>query len=284
MRFAIGMIASDDGAEPREIARVVEDLGFEALFLGDHTHTPVSRETPYPMPPYGDLPREYYRVRDPFVTLASIASVTTSLRLGTGICLVVERDPIVLAKQVATLDLLSDGRVELGVGAGWNLEEMRNHGTEPKTRMRLLRERVEAMKLIWTQEQAEYHGELVDFDPIYAWPKPAQSPHPPVLVGGGGAGVLGRVLAFGDGWMPGHQRDLGALGSRIEELQDRAAADGRAPIPVSIFGAQPDALGRYEEIGVDRAVFLVRPGPGDEAIAQIREVAEQIELSARASG
>src|SRR2546426_10778755 len=141
MHFGIGMIASDEGVDPRDVARAVEDAGFESLFLGDHTHTPVKRETPYPMPPYGDLPREYYRVRDPLVTLAAIASATTTLRLGTGVCLVVERDPIVLAKQVASLDLLSEGRVILGVGAGWNRQEMRNHGTAPHTRMELLRER-----------------------------------------------------------------------------------------------------------------------------------------------
>jgi probable F420-dependent oxidoreductase len=199
--------------------------------------------------------------------------VTTTLRLGTGVCLVVERDPIVLAKQVASLDLLSDGRVILGVGAGWNREEMRNHGTDPHTRMDLLRERVEAMKEIWTRNEAEYHGTFVDFDPIFAWPKPVQIPHPPVLVGGNGPRALDRVLAYGDGWMPGHQRDLGALGARIEKLQERAAAAGRPPVPVTIFAAQPDSLERYKSMGVSRAVFLVRPGPGSEALEQVKEYA-----------
>ena len=138
MKFAIGMIATDEGADPRDIAQAVEDLGFEAFFLGDHTHIPVNRQSPFPMPPYGDLPREYYRSRDPLVTLAAIASVTSTLKLGTGVSLVVERDPILMAKQVATLDQLCDGRLLLGVGAGWNLEEMRNHGTDPDTRLTLL--------------------------------------------------------------------------------------------------------------------------------------------------
>lgn len=278
MKFGIGIVASDDGIDPRDLARRIEEMGFESFFTGDHTHIPVSRESPYPMPPYGDLPREYYRVREPLVTLASIASVTTTLKLGTGVCLAVERDPILLAKQVATLDLLSDGRLMLGVGSGWNLEEMRNHGVDPKTRMSLLREQVEAMKAIWTQEEASYHGRFIDFDPIFAWPKPAQDPHPPVIVGGGGKKVIDRVLAFGDGWMPGHQRDLAALGDRIDELRERAAALGRDPIPVSIFVAQPDSIERYEEMGVERAIFLVRPGPGREALDQAEEFAAAIGL------
>jgi probable F420-dependent oxidoreductase len=278
VKLALGMIASDEGVDPRELARRAEDKGFEALFLGDHTHIPVSRETPYPMPPYGELPRQYYRVREPLVTLAAIASVTSTLNLGTGVCLVVERDPIILAKQVASLDLLSGGRVVLGVGAGWNIEEMRNHGTDPGTRMQLLRERVEAMKLIWTEEKAEYHGRLVDFDPIYAWPKPVQKPHPPVIVGGNGPRVLDRVLAFGDGWMPGHQRDLGALHARMDELQERAAAAGRDPVPISIYVARPEFLERYAEMGVSRLVFLLTPGPGNEAVEQLDAVAAAVGL------
>jgi probable F420-dependent oxidoreductase len=279
MELAIGMVATDDGVDPREVARTAESAGFEALFLADHTHIPVSLETPYPMPPYGDLPREYFRVCDPLVTLAAIASVTTTLRLGTGICLVVERDPIILAKQVATLDVLSGGRVLFGVGAGWNREEMRNHGTDFGTRMQLMRERVEAIKTIWTSDEAEYHGRFVDFDPIFSWPKPAQQPHPPVLVGGNGTKVLDRVLAFGDGWLPGHQRDLAALGARIDELQERAAEAGRAPIPVSIFVARPESLEAYAEMGVERAVFLVRPGESDEAIRGIRSYATAVGLA-----
>jgi probable F420-dependent oxidoreductase len=279
MKFAIGIVGSDEGPDPRELGRAVEAAGFDALFVGDHTHIPVERETPYPMPPYGELPREYYRVRDPLITLASIASVTTTLRLGTGVCLVVERDPIVLAKQVATLDLLSDGRFIFGVGAGWNREEMRNHGTDPRTRMQLLRERVEAMKVIWTREQAAYHGEFVDFEPMYSWPKPVQDPHPPIFVGGNGPAALERVLAFGDGWMPGHQRDLDALGARIDELQKRAAAAGRGPIPVTVFGAQPACLETYAALGVSRALFLIRAGRDDDVLGQIAHYASAAGLA-----
>ncbi|OBH10421.1 LLM class F420-dependent oxidoreductase [Mycobacterium sp. E1747] len=279
MKFAIGMISTDEGADPRDIALAVEDAGFEALFLGDHTHIPVSRETPFPMPPYGELPREYYRSRDPLITLAAIASVTSTLKLGTGVCLVVERDPILMAKQVATLDDLADGRLLLGVGAGWNLEEMRNHGTDPQTRIELLGERIDAMKQIWMHEKAEYHGKFVDFDPIYSWPKPAQRPHPPIIVGGGGAGVLRRVVAYGDEWMPGHQRDLQALAKRISKLQEMAADAGRDPIPVSIFLAQPEYVETYVDMGVSRCVFLVHPGQGKEAIDQVGEYASAVGLS-----
>jgi probable F420-dependent oxidoreductase len=284
VKFALGMVAGEQGVDPRELARAAEAAGFEALFLADHTHIPVSRETPYPMPPYGELPREYYRVPDPLVTLSAIASVTSELKLGTGICLVVERDPIILAKQVATLDVLSGGRVLLGVGAGWNLEEMRNHGTDPRTRITLLRERVEAMKQIWTKEQAEYHGKLVEFDPIFSWPKPVQIPHPPVLIGGNAAGVLDRVVAIGDGWMPGHQRDLDALGTRIEELQEKAAAAGREPIPVTIFVGRLECVDKYQAMGISRVVFLLRPGDSDQLFEEIARYASSLELSGSGAG
>jgi probable F420-dependent oxidoreductase len=277
MQFGIATLMPDDGIDPLELARAAEHHGFESLFCPDHTHVPASRETPWPHPPYGELPREYYRIRDPFVTLASVAAVTSTLKLGTSVCLVVERDPIVLAKQVATLDLVSKGRVLLGVGAGWNREEMSNHGTDPRTRMALLGERVEAMKAIWTQEQAEYHGRFVDFDPIFSWPKPVQSPHPPVIVGGNGPTVLDRILAFGDGWIPGHQRDLGGLDARIEELEDRAAAAGRGPIPITLFYARLDSLERYAEIGVSRCVFVLSPGPADVVLAELSELARALD-------
>jgi len=256
--LGIATVLTGEGVDPVSLARDVEDRGFESLYLADHTHVPASRESPYPHPPFGDLPRQYFRTLDPLVTLGAMAAATTTLRLGTGICLVVERDPIILAKEVATLDLLSGGRVLLGVGAGWNREEMRNHGTDPSTRMSVLRERVEAMKAIWTQDEAEYHGEFVDFDPLFSWPKPVQVPHPPVLVGGSGPTVLERVVAFGDGWMPGHQRDLAGLGKRITELQELAEEAGRPRLPVTIFSANPDRLADYLDIGASRCVFLVR--------------------------
>src|SRR5215469_652216 len=183
------------GARPDALARACEERGFESFWVGEHTHIPATRQTSYPG---GDpLPRPYYHMADPFVSLMAAAAETTTIKLGTGVCLVVEHDPIVLAKTVATLDWLSGGRVLFGIGGGWNREEMRNHGTNPSTRWALMRERILAMKEIWTRDAAEFHGRFVDFDPIWSWPKPVQRPHPPVLVGSDGAGALDRVLDYG---------------------------------------------------------------------------------------
>ncbi|MDX6666609.1 MAG: hypothetical protein QOG68_2815, partial [Solirubrobacteraceae bacterium] len=202
----------------------------------------------------GELPEEYRRTYDPFVALTAVAMATETLLLGTAICLVVERDPIVTAKAVASLDQLSNGRLLFGVGAGWNREEMANHGTDPRTRMRLLAERVEAMREIWTHDEASYHGEFVDFDAIWSWPKPLQQPHPPILVGGNGPTVLDRVLRFGDAWMPNVIDDDTLLG-QIAELRERA---GRH-VPVTIYAAprRPERLARFAEAGVERAIFYL---------------------------
>src|SRR6266540_3198343 len=190
------MFLTDETIAPVELGRAAEDAGFEALFVPEHTHIPASRESPWPG---GDeLPREYSHTLDPFVSLSAIAATTERLRLGTGIALIVERDPIALAHEAASLDHVSGGRFELGIGAGWNREEMRNHGTDPATRFRLLRERVLAMRAIWTEDEAEFHGRLVDFDTLRSWPKPAQRPGPPVLVGGNHPRNLDRVLRWGD--------------------------------------------------------------------------------------
>ena len=275
MQFGVGAVLSDESIDPVELGRAVEQYGFESFFCVDHTHVPVSRKTPFPQPPW-EMPREYYRTRDPFVTLAGIAAATEKLRLGTSVSLVVERDPIVMAKEVATLDLASGGRVLLGVGAGWNREEMENHGTDPRTRMKLMQERVEAMKEIWTKEEAEYHGRFVDFDPIFSWPKPVQDPHPPIIVGGNGPTVIDRIVAFGDGWIPGHQNDLDALGARIEELDERLAAAGRDPVPVSLVFAQLDSLDRYAEIGVRRCVFMLPAAPPEATLDRLREIAREL--------
>jgi probable F420-dependent oxidoreductase len=200
MRFGIAMFPADYAVDPVTLGRLVEERGFESLFFPEHTHIPTSRESPWPG---GDeLPRQYSHTYDPFVALASVAAATERLLLATGICLVVERDPIITAKEVASVDRLSGGRFLFGVGAGWNLEEMANHGTDPNRRFAIMSERMEAMKAIWTRDEAEYHGTHVDFDPIWCWPKPLQEPHPPVIVGGSGPKVLDRVLAFGDEWMP----------------------------------------------------------------------------------
>jgi probable F420-dependent oxidoreductase len=219
MELGLAILLTDYSISPAALGASAEERGFESLFLAEHTHIPVSRETPYPGG--AELPREYSHTIDPFVGLAAAATATVRLKVGTGVCLVIERDPIVTAKEVATLDNVSGGRFLFGVGAGWNKEEMRNHGTDPKTRWGVMRERIEAMKAIWTQEEAEYHGRYVDFDPIWSWPKPVQEPHPPVLVGGVGDKVLDRVVAYGDEWIPNRVKDPDELGVRIAELPRR---------------------------------------------------------------
>ena len=260
--------------QPAELARMVEDHGFESLFVAEHSHIPVSRDTPYPAG--GELPREYSHTYDPFVALTAAAAVTERLVLATGICLVVERDPILCAKEVATLDRISNGRFLFGVGAGWNREEMENHGTDPGTRFSLMRERVEAMKAIWTSEEAEYHGDHVSFDPIWQWPKPLQAPHPPVVLGGNGPKVLERVVAYADGWMPNwglqtHEE----LAARIQELQGMAADAGRKPIPVTVYAARakPEVLAELAEMGVARVVLWIPPATRDEVAPRLERLA-----------
>lgn len=264
MKFGVFMFPTGYAINPVELGKAAEGLGFESLFFPEHTHIPTSRRSPYPGG--GELPREYAHTLDPFVALGAVASVTERLLLGTGICLVVERDPITLAKEVASLDFISNGRVLFGIGGGWNREEMENHGTDPKRRWKLLRERIEAMKAIWTQEEAEYHGEFVNFDPIWQFPKPVQQPHPPILVGGDGENTLKRVVSYGDGWMPvGRRADFK---SRIDELSHMAAEAGRGTIPVTIFGAplKPEVIEQYAEAGVERIVFDLPSAPRDEVL------------------
>jgi probable F420-dependent oxidoreductase len=274
MDLGLANFLTDYGMAPAELGRQAEQRGFESLFLPEHTHIPVSRETPYPGG--GELPPEYSHTLDPFVALGAVAAVTERLKLGTGVCLVIERDAIVTAKEVATLDHVSGGRFLFGVGAGWNIEEMRNHGTDPSTRFRRMRESVEAMKAIWTQNEAEYHGKLIDFDPIWIWPKPVQKPHPPVLVGGLGDKVYDRVVAYGDEWIPNRVQSPEALGERIQELQRRAEAAGRGAIPVTVFGAKPEVrlLERLRAAGVTRSLFYVLPAERGEIERQLDGLTE----------
>src|SRR3954453_5927840 len=254
MDFGVGYFPTHDGMGPGAIARLVEERGQSALFFAEHTHIPASRDTPYPS---GELPRRYWHTYDLFVALTAAAAATTTLRVGSGICLVIQRDPIITAKEVASVDHLSGGRMEFGVGAGWNREEMRNHGTDPRTRMAVLRERVEAMKQIWTAEEASYAGTHVNFARIWSYPKPAQRPHPPVLVGGDGPTVLDRVLAFGDAWFPNY-RHVDTLYGRIDEL--RARAD--RPIEIQAIGLPPDPkhLERAEQAGMRRVLHWLPTG------------------------
>jgi probable F420-dependent oxidoreductase len=262
MKLAAAVFPTDETLAPHEVAVLVEERGFESLWFPEHTHIPASRATPYPAG--GDLPSMYWRSLDPFVALTAAAMATTTLRLGTGICLVVERDPIITAKEVASLDLLSDGRVEFGVGAGWNREEMRNHGTDPRVRMAVMAERVEAIKAIWTQSEASYAGEHVAFDRIWSWPKPVQQPHPPVWVGGNGPTVEDRVLRFGDGWMPNVVDDDDLL-ARFEAL--RARSDREIRLAINASPRRPERLERYANAGVERAIFYL-PSAGRDEIEQ----------------
>jgi probable F420-dependent oxidoreductase len=278
VQFGVAIFPTWYAIDPPALGRLAEERGFESLFFPEHTHIPTSRRSPYPGG--GELPREYSNTHDPFVALAAVAAVTERLRVATGICLVIERDPITTAKEVASLDHLSGGRFLFGVGAGWNAEEMENHGTDPSVRFGLMRERIEAMKAIWTQDEAEYHGRHVDFDPIWSWPKPVQQPHPPVLVGGNGSRVLDRVLAFGDEWMPNRIGDDDELAARIAELQRRAEEAGRAPIPVTLFGAprKPERLERLERAGITRFLFMLPPAEAGEVERKLDEYAQVVAL------
>ena len=268
MKFGVSTFITDEGIGPADLGRALEERGFDSLFIAEHTHIPASRESPYPGG--GDLPRIYYRTLDPFVALSAIASVTERLLLATGIALVVERDPITTANEVASLDLISSGRAIFGVGAGWNREEMRNHGTDPRTRGQLMDERIRAMREIWTAETAEFHGEHVDFDPIYSWPKPVQQPHPPIYVGGESERSMARVAEYGGGWLPrGGTENLGEL---IAKVRDRAGWR----VPVAVYGAPADAaeLSSYAEAGVDSALLLLPTRPRDESLRKLDELAE----------
>ena len=274
MKFGITMFPTDYAIPAHELARVCEDLGFDSLFFPEHTHIPASRRTPWPGG--AELPKEYSHTLDPFVAMAAAAAVTKTLLVGTGVCLVIERDPITMAKEVASIDHLSGGRLLFGIGGGWNLEEMENHGTKPTLRWKILRERILAMKQIWTNDEAEYHGEHVNFDAIWSWPKPVQKPHPPILMGGDGPRTLDRIVEFCDEWMPIYGRNNSSFAARIVDLQARAKAAGRGRIPVSVFAAPPrqEVLADLDQAGVDRALFVLPPVASEEAISRLKRYAE----------
>jgi len=269
VRLGISTFPIEDGLDIRVLGRALEERGFESLFVPEHTHIPALLRTT--TPGGRDVPDEFRRTPDPFVVLGAVAACTERLLLGTGVCLVVERDPIVTAKEVATVDFLSGGRFLFGVGGGWNRQEMANHGTDFPTRFALLRERILAMKEIWTKDEAEFHGTHVDFDPIWSWPKPIQQPHPPVLVAGNGAGTLDRVIEYGDGWIPIPGRGAVALGEGTTRLRELAAERGRPPVPVTVFGARPDpeVLDHYAEAGVDRVLFSLPPVLTPDALKRL---------------
>jgi probable F420-dependent oxidoreductase len=266
MDLGLLMFPTDTAVAPDHLAREAEARGFESLFFPEHTHIPVGRRTPYPMG--GELPAEYARSLDPFVALGAAAAVTTRIRLGTAVCLVAQRDPIVLAKEVASLDHLSGGRVVLGIGFGWNVDEMEDHGVVPSTRRALVREKVLAMKELWQQDVAGFEGKHVRFEPSWSWPKPVQRPHPPILIGGGPGPLLFRhVVEYATGWMP-----LGGVGARDVRASLRAAAEevGRDPASVEIVPVwareDKETLEHYAALGVTRAVLGLPPAPADKVL------------------
>lgn len=272
--FGITMFPTDYAIDPPTLARAVEERGFASLFFPEHTHIPASRATPFPGG--GELPKMYSHTHDPFVALGACAAVTQRIRLGTGICLVIERDPITLAKEIASLDLLSGGRFVLGVGAGWNREEMENHGTSYAQRWAILRERILAMKAIWTEEAAAFHGEHVDFDPIWSWPKPVQPGGPPIWVGANSKWTYDRVAEYGDGWMP-----IGGRGPvELEPMRAALEARGRSleDITLAEFGTVPKAEALRERIdaGYDHLVFAIAPERETETLKQLDHLAELV--------
>ena len=274
MRIGVTIFATDYSIHPVELGKRLEDMGFESLFLPEHTHIPVGRRTPFPGG--GELPREYSCTFDPFLTLTAIAAVTERLLLATGVALMTQRDPIVTAKEVATLDNFSNGRVLLGVGAGWNEDEMENHGTDPRKRWKVLRERVEAMREIWTNDEASYHGETVDFDDVWQWPKPLQSPHPPVLLGASTESAVPRAARYCDGWMPSGLRGITDWGPLIEQARAEFEAAGKPRPTVSVYGAGADAetLARHAKAGVDRAILRLPSAPASEIVPLLADYAK----------
>ncbi len=267
MRFGISTFVTDEGTPPGALAAAIEERGFDSLFVAEHTHIPLSRKSPWPRG--GELPRRYYRTLDPFIALTAAAAATERLLLGTGVALVVERDPIVTAKEVASLDLVCGGRFVFGVGVGWNREEMENHGTDPRTRGKLMDERVRAMIEIWTKDEPEFHGRFVDFDPIGAWPKPVQKPYPPIYVGGGSP-AFRRIAEFGDAWLA-NGLPPGELEPLLGELRETAGRD----VPVTVFGASndPTDLQAYARLGVERVLLNLPTLPENETLENLDELA-----------
>jgi len=258
LAFGASMFFTDYSMTPGELGVALEQRGFESVWAPEHSHIPLSRKTPTPAG--GDLAKKYYDTMDPFVTLTVAAMATKTLKVGTGVCLVAQRDPIQTAKLVASIDQVSGGRFLFGIGNGWNQDEMENHGTVFATRHKLARERVEAMKAIWTQTRPEYHGEFVDFDPMMTWPKPVQKPHPPVIVGGAFPYSARRAIRYGDGWIPQASRgSYTEIADMIPEFRKMATAAGRDPatIEITVWFPKRDAelMQRYQDLGVKRVVF-----------------------------
>lgn len=271
MEFGISTFVNDDTIDTLSLARAIEERGFHALAVAEHTHIPASRKSPYPQG--GDLPSIYYRTLDPFVTLAAAAAVTSTIELITGIALLIQRDPIITAKEAASIDLISGGRFVFGVGAGWNIEELSHHGTDPKTRGALLDERIEAIKALWTDEPAEYHGRFVDFDSSYMRPKPVQKPHPPIVVGGDSDATVKRIIRHGAGWIS-NPLPVDRLKKRIDQIREGSGHD----VSLTTFGTpiKPDYWRALEDLGYRQANLLLPTKPHDESLRLLDEYAEKV--------
>jgi probable F420-dependent oxidoreductase len=276
LKFGTSMFFTDYSMPPGELGKALEERGFESVWAPEHSHIPLSRKTPFPAG--GDVPKRYYDAMDPFVTLTVAAMATKTLKVGTGVCLVAQRDPIQTAKLVASIDQVSGGRFLFGIGNGWNQDEMENHGTVFTTRHKLARERVEAMKAIWTQTKPEYHGEFVNFGPMMAWPKPVQKPHPPVIVGGAFPYSARRAIRYGEGWIPQAARGgYSEIADMIPEFRKMATEAGRDPKSIEItvwFPKQdPELMKRYEDLGVARVVFNLDSEKADKVLPVIDSLA-----------
>ena len=273
--FGISMFPTDYSIQPAQMARAVEDRGFDCLFFPEHTHIPASRKTPFPGG--GELSQEYWHSHDPFVALSVAAAVTERLKVGTGVCLIIERDPITTAKEIASLDCVSNGRAIIGVGAGWNREEMENHGADYVHRWGVVKEKVGAMRAIWGNDEAEYHGDYVDFDPIWCWPKPVQEGGPPIWIGAQSKYTIRRVAEYADGWMP-----IGGIRTaQLEELKRECDAHERRieDITLALFGGMPDVesvKGRIGQ-GFDTVIFNVPSAPADDVLPMLDNYAKIVQ-------
>jgi probable F420-dependent oxidoreductase len=284
LQFGAPIFFTDYSIGPVELARALEERGFESLWVAEHSHIPLSRKSPFP--PGGELPKKYYDVMDPFVTLAAAAAVTSRLKLGTGICLVIQRDTIQTAKQVASLDQISNGRFLFGIGGGWNAEEMADHGTDFEVRFEVMREQVEAMRAIWTKSKPEYEGRHVRFAPMMTWPKPVQKPHPPVIVGGAYPYGTQRAIAYGDGWVPNARRpaygDVLNVLPHVDRMLKEAGRDPKT-FPITIYQVPEDAdlIRRYRDRGVDRVVFELPSARAEEVLPILDRCAKLMQLAGR---
>lgn len=274
MHFGIFMGPTDESISIDALAIAVEETGFESIWVPQHSHVPVSRKSPWPGGP--ELPRGHKAGLDPFIALGIAATVTTKLRLGTGACVVPEHDPIHLAKAVATVDFVSDGRMLFGVGAGWNIEEVADHGVTASQRWAAMEDRIAAAKVIWANEEAEYHGPYADFERMWQWPKPIQDPHPPILVAGQSRRSMEHAAVYGDAWMPYVGFEGLPVSEKAAELNERAAALGRGPLPVTIFGlpVEEGVAEPYLVPEVERLIYRLPPAPADTVLPMLARAAE----------